>query len=229
MNILDLIVIAIIVSSGIRAYYRGFLYTTFQTLSTIVSLVLSYMIYKPINVILRKTFLYGWLQKAAMGQLLNEQDPSGVQGQAQLIKSIKLPIPDSVKENLIHNNNPEVYKLLGVDSFKEYIGGYIANFLLNIIAFIIVWLVVKALLYVVGQSLQMISKLPIISFADKWLGLGIGFIKGVIGIWIATIVMAILIVFPKFQQIGVLLSDSSIAKWFYENNIVLEIIDQLFV
>ena len=33
MNILDLIVIAIIVSSGIRAYYRGFLYTAFQTLS----------------------------------------------------------------------------------------------------------------------------------------------------------------------------------------------------
>ena len=123
----------------------------------------------------------------------------------------------------------EVYKLLGVDSFQEYIGGYIANFLLNIIAFIIVWCLVKVILYVADESLQIIAMLPVIKFADRWLGLGFGLIKGAIGVWIATIIMAILIVLPKFQQVGVLLSDSSIARWFYENNIVLEIIDQLFV
>jgi len=229
MNILDLIVIAIIVISGVRAYYRGFLCTVFQTLSTIIALVLSYMIYKPINVILRKTFLYGWLQKAAMGQIFNQENPTGLQGQTQLINTIKLPIPNNIKENLIRNNNPEVYKLLGVDSFQEYIGGYIANFLLNIIAFIIVWCLVKAILYVADETLQIITMLPVIKFADRWLGLGFGFIKGAIGVWIATIVVAILIVLPKFQQVGVLLSDSSIARWFYENNIVLEIIDQLFV
>ena len=229
MNILDLIVIAVILYNGIRAYYKGFLYTAFQTVSTIVALVLSYVLYKPINLILRKTFLYGSLQKATAGQLTSVQETLGLQAQTQFINSIKLPIPNIIKENLIRHNNPEIYKILGVDNFSEYIGGYIANFLINIIAFIIVWSLVKVVLYIVGESLHIISKLPIINFADKWLGLGLGAIKGIIGIWIATIVMAILIALPKFQTIAVLLSESTLAKWFYENNIVLAIVDQLFI
>lgn len=229
MNILDWIVIAIIVFNGVRAYYKGFLYTGFQALSTIIALVLSYMIYKPINVILRKTFVYEWLQKTAISQLANGKEAAGLQAQTQLINSIKLPIPENIKEHLIRQNNPEVYKLLGVDSFTDYIGGYIANFLLNMIAFIIVWCVVKAILYIVGESLQIIAKLPIINFTDKWLGLGLGTLKGIMGIWIATIVLAILIPLPKFQGIAVLLGESTVAKWFYENNIILAFIDKLFI
>lgn len=229
MNILDWIVIAIIVFNGVRAYYKGFLYTGFQTLSTLAALVLSYMIYKPVNVILRKTFVYGWLQSTTMEQLANGQEAIGLQAQTQLINTLQLPIPDNIKEHLIRQNNPEVYKLLGVDSFAEYVGGYIANFLLNIIAFIIVWCVVKAVLYIIGESIQIIAKLPIINFADKWLGLGLGVIKGVLGIWIATIVIAIFIPLPKFQEVAILLNESTIAKWFYENNVVLALIDQLFI
>ena len=181
MNILDGVVIGIIVFSGVRAYYKGFLYTGFQTLSTLIALVLSYVVYKPINVILRKTFIYGWLQKTAVGQLTNGQEAIGLQAQTKLINTAQLPIPENIKEHLIRQNNPEVYKLLGVDSFTEYVGGYIANFLLNMIAFIIVWCVVKAVLYILGESIQIIAKLPIINFADKWLGLGLGIIKGVLG------------------------------------------------
>lgn len=229
MNTLDWIIIAIIVISSIRAYYKGFLYTMFQTISTVAAIFLSYAGYKPINSILRKTFLYDWLQKVAMNKVASVQGSIGLNEQTQLINTLKLPIPNNIKENLIRHNNPEVYKLLGADNFKEYIGGYIANFYLNIIAFIIVWCVVKAILYIVGESLHIITKLPIIRFADKWLGFGLGIIKGLIGIWIATIILAILIVLPKFQALSILLSESTLARWFYENNMLLDIIDQLFV
>ncbi len=230
MNILDWIAIAMIVISGIRAYYRGFLYTGFQTVSTMIAIFLSYVIYKPINIILRQTFIYNWLQKVATGQItINGQSPTSLQAQSEFIHKSNLPIPNMIKENLIRNNNPEVYKLLGASDFKEYIGGYIANFFISMIAFMIVWSVVKALIYLLGESLHIIGKLPIINIADRWLGLGLGFIKGALGIWIITIVMAILIPFPKFHTLAVLLNESLLAKWFYENNLVLAIIDQLFV
>lgn len=229
MSILDLIIIAIIVYSGARAYYKGFLYTAFQTVSTVLSLVLAYVVYKPINLILRKTFLYDSLQKIVMGKMVDGQNPVGLQAQAQLINGSDLPIPGNIKEHLVQNNNPEVYKLLGVSSFQEYIGGYIANFLISVIAFVIVLCLVKAIISIVARSIQTISRLPLINFADKWLGLGLGFIKGLIGVWIATIVMAVLILLPKFQTLAVMLNESTLGKWFYENNIVLELIDQLFV
>lgn len=229
MNTLDWIIIAVIAISAIAAYFRGFLYTTFKTLSTILSLYLSYIGYKSVNSILRETFLYDWLQKVAVSNVNGIQEAMGLNEQTKLIDALSLPIPSGIKEGLVRNNNPEIYQLLGADNFKEYIGGYIANFYLSIIAFIILLCVVKAVLYLIGESIQVLAKLPIINFADRWLGLGIGFIKGVMGVWIGTIVMAFLVGLPKFQGLAVLLSESTIGKWFYENNLILDIIDQLFI
>lgn len=229
MNTLDWIIIAVIAISAIAAYLRGFLYTIFQMLSTIVAIYLSYRWYQSINSILRKTVLYNWLQQVAISNVDGIQGAMGLNEQTKLIERLNLPVPGGIKEGLIRNNNPEIYKLLGADNFKEYIGGYIANFYLSIIAFVVLLCVVKAVLYLIGQSVQLLAKLPIISFADKWLGLGLGLIKGFVGIWIGTIVVAFLVGFPKFQTLSVLLSESTLGKWFYENNMILDIIDQLFV
>lgn len=229
MNTLDWMIIAVIAISAIAAYYKGFLYTTFKMLSTIIAIYIAYIGYKPINSILRKTFLYSWLQKVATNNVNGIQETIGLNEQTKLIDHLNLPIPSHIKEGIIRNNNPEIYKLLGVDNFKEYIGGYIANFYLSIIAFIILWCVVKAILYLIGGSINILTKLPIICFADRWLGLLVGFIKGVVGIWIGTIILAFLIGLPNFQALAVLLSDSILGQWFYENNLILDIIDQLFI
>lgn len=229
MNTLDWIIIAVIAISAIAAYYRGFLYTTFKMLSMVIAVYLAYMGYKPINSILRGTFIYEWLRKIAVSNAAGLYSAIGLNEQTKLINSLNLPVPSSIKEGLIRNNNPEIYKLLRAEDFREYIGGYIANFYLSIIAFVLLLLVVKAILYLMGQSIQILAKLPIIRFADQWLGLGIGFIKGTLSIWIATIIVAFLIGFPQFHGLSVLLAESTLAKWFYENNMILDIIDQLFI
>lgn len=229
MNTLDWIIIAVIAISAITAYYMGFLYTTFKMLSTVFAAYLAYIGYKPINSILRKTFLYNWLQEVAVSNVAGLQNAMGLNEQTKLINSLSLPIPSGIKEGLVRNNNPEIYKLLGADDFKAYMGGYIANFYLSIIAFILLLLAIKAVLYLVGESIRIVARLPIINFADKWLGLGIGLIKGFLAIWIGTIVMAFLIGLPKFRILGTLLVESTLAKWFYENNLILEIMDQLFI
>lgn len=229
MNILDLVIIAIILMSGIKAYRKGFIYTIFKALSNVLAIIIAYVSYKPINTILRGTPLYEWLKNLTMDRIFTEQVPTGLSQQAQLISELKLPIPHSIQDNLMRNNNPEVYRLLGVENFKEYIGGYIANFYLSIFAFIILYFVVKSILYILGGGLQIISNLPIIRFADQWAGFGIGIIKGFIGVWIGIIVVVFLIGIPRFQRLLILLSESIVGKWFYENNFILDMIDQLFV
>lgn len=229
MNALDWSVIAVIAISAIAAYYRGFLYTMFKMLSTVAAIYLAYIGYKPINSILRKTFLYDGLQKIAISNAAGLYSAMGLSEQTKLINSLSLPIPSSIKEGLVRNNNPEIYKLLGAHNFQEYIGGYIANFYLSIIGFILVLFMVKAILYLLGESIQIVARLPIIRFADKWLGLGVGLIRGLLTVWIGTIIMAFLIGLPKFQALAALLIESTLAKWLYENNMILDIIDQLFM
>ncbi len=229
MNTLDWIIIAVIAISAIAAFYKGFLYTTFKMLSTVFAIYLSYIGYKPINSILRKTFVYDWLQKVSISNAAGLESAMGLSEQTKLINTISLPIPSSIKEGLVRNNNPEIYRLLKADNFQEYIGGYIANFYISIIAFIVLLLIVKAVLYLVGGSVRVVAKLPVIRFADKWLGLGVGLIKGCLAIWMSTIVVAFLVGLPKFHGLSVLLAESILGKWFYENNLILHIIDQLFI
>lgn len=44
----------------------------------------------------------------------------------QRIAIEKLNLPQSMKDALIENNNSEVYQLLGVDHFIEYVSTYLA-------------------------------------------------------------------------------------------------------
>lgn len=229
MNVLDWMIIVMIVLSAIIAYYKGFLRTMFQFLSTIISIYLSYKWYQPINTILRQTFLYSWLQKLAVKNVVGLQGVMGLSEQTQLLNSLTLPIPHGTKENLIKHNNPEIYKMLGINNFTDYVGGYIANFYLSIIAFVILLCVIKFVLYLIGKSIHIISKLPIIRFADRWLGLGIGVIRGVISVWLGVTVVAFVMILPQFNSLSTLLAQSTIAKWFYENNLILEVIDQIFI
>lgn len=229
MNTLDWLIIAVIVLSTITAYRKGFLYTIFQTLSTVIAIFVASAGYKPINSMLRKTFVYDWLQEVAMGNANGLHEAIGLNNQTQFINNLNMPIPSMIQEGMVKNNNPEIYKLLSADNFTEYIGGYIANFYLSIIAFILLLFAVKALIYLLGGSIKTIANLPIINFFDRWLGLILGFAKGVIWVWISMMIIAFLIGFPKFQTLSIQLSQSSVAKWFYENNMILDIIDQLFV
>lgn len=229
MNLLDGIIIAVIALSAITAYYRGFLYTTFKVLSTIIAIYLSNIWHQPINSILSKTFLYDLLQKIAMSNVEGIQNLMGLSEQTRFIDNTNMLVPETVKEGLIRNNNPEIYKMLGADSFNEYIGGYIADFYLNIIAFIILLALIKAALNLIGESIRLLSKLPIIGFADRWLGLVVGIIRAFIGIWISAIVMTFLIGIPRLHGLSEQLSQSNLGMWFYENNLILDIINQLFI
>ena len=229
MNLLDGIIIAVIALSAITAYYRGFLYTTFKVLSTIIAIYLSSIWHQPINSILSKTFLYDLLQKIAMSNVEGIQNLMGLSEQTRFIDNTNMLVPETVKEGLIRNNNPEIYKMLGADNFNEYIGGYIADFYLNIIAFIILLALIKAVLSLIGESIRLLSKLPIIGFADRWLGLVVGIIRAFIGIWISAIVMTFLIGIPRLHGLSEQLSQSNLGMWFYENNLILDIINQLFI
>ena len=49
----------------------------------------------------------------------------------QRIAIENLKLPQSMKDALIENNNSEVYNLLGVDHFIEYVSAYLAGILIN--------------------------------------------------------------------------------------------------
>lgn len=94
-------------------------------------------------------------------------------------------LPQSIKDALIENNNSEVYEMLGVQAFTEYIGKYLADKILNSIVFLLLFLAVYVLIRVVMKWLDIIARLPILSGMNKLAGAVLGGAEGLVFLWIA--------------------------------------------
>lgn len=107
--------------------------------------------------------------------------------QQSIIENLNLP--QNLKAALIENNNHQVYDLLGVNAFADYIGNYLADMILNSIGFVILFILVYLLIRLVVGWLDIIAKLPIISGINKIAGALLGGIQGLFFIWIFSLVL----------------------------------------
>ena len=77
----------------------------------------------------------------------------------------KLPVPEQMKRLLTENNNTEVYKQIGVQYFRDYVAGYLADMVLKAAVFLIMFLGGYILLFMIlsffGGVLGSVSTLDV--------------------------------------------------------------------
>ena len=67
-----------------------------------------------------------------------------------------------------------MYDELGVTTFPQYIGAYVARLVINIIAFILTFIVVTVIIRAVVFALDIVSELPVIGSLIIWRGGALG-------------------------------------------------------
>lgn len=103
-----------------------------------------------------------------------------------------LELPEQLKALLVENNNSEVYQMIGVERFGDYIGGYLADMFLRIIAFVLLFAAVFILLRIAVVWLDLIARLPIISGMNKIAGAILGGAEALVFLWVAFLVLTVL-------------------------------------
>lgn len=99
----------------------------------------------------------------------------------------------------------------------------LAELLINIISFVAVILICKIILSIVSKCLNLISKVPVISFFNRTLGAILGAVKGII-------LLYIVFLFVNFLPVNITekaitdINESRIAYKFYNENIILDIL-----
>lgn len=224
LNWLDLVVIGIIGYNAFMAYKRGFIITIFRFTYLILAILLTKLFYPIVNSLLRNsTSLYDSIL-SSINKGLNLESlnlASSINDQIQNINSLELP--GFIKSNLLENNNYEIYKLLGAEDFGDYIGAYLANISINIISMIIVFICVAILLKVAINVFDLIAKLPILNSINKIFGLVVGLAVGFIIVWIGCFIITLFYTSSSVQSIVSALESSTIAIWFYQNNLLAEL------
>lgn len=136
-------------------------------------------------------------------------------------------IPDVFKNLLLKNNNKEMYDELGVTTFPQYIGAYIARLVINIIAFVLTFIVVTVILRAVVFALDIVSELPVIGFFNHLAGgvLGIGI--ALIIVWIIFMIVTLMYTTDVGKEIYEMIQNNSALKLIYDCNPVMQLVVKL--
>ena len=225
-NWLFVVVAVYLVSMVLYGHYRGFVRLAVSAVSLVLSLGVVHFGAPSVANLLRSNEVVYQAVEDSVTKFIQKDDEAENEAvdaappsvQRSIIEEMELP--EQLKDALLENNNSEVYEALGVSSFTDYVIRYLANSLINIISFFLLFAAVFGGLRVLSVSLNVVSRLPIISGLNRLAGAVLGGAEGIFFVWIA----ALLITLFSATAIGELFLnqiESNIwLTWLYDHNML---------
>lgn len=229
MNWLLIVVLAIIAVCMLIGYFKGFVKMLFSLCSIVLAIVLVSAVRPYVNEFLRtSTPLYNTVKNSADNMISEqfgygeemESIDSDVSAQVKAIEQMELP--GILKNSLLENNNAEVYRMLAVSKFSDYVSGYIAYIAVNAVGFVFSFLFVMLILSVIFGVLDIMAKLPVIHGINKIAGCLLGLAEGLVIVWIGCILLTIFGSTDLGQETFRLISQDAILGFLYNNNLLLK-------
>lgn len=227
MNKLLLVVGAIFLICIIVGYKRGFLKILASLLSTIAIIVLVTILSPYVSEAIRSvTPVEEVMQEKCIDMLVPDktgddkviEDGLSSEKQKKLIDESKLP--KMFQDMLWENNNDEVYEILGVTTFGEYVGTYFAKVITDIVAFLVTLLIVTILVRTILCIVGVIGKLPVIGGMNRVAGGIIGIGTGLIIVWVLFLVVTVFYDNAISQACLTDIADSEILQVLYDSNVL---------
>lgn len=223
MNWLLLVVLVVLIGNVLWGYKRGFMRVVLSLVSWVI-VILAVNIVTPVvaGVIVEVTPVESIVHdavndklQAALGELANDVTES------EKVAALEEKIPEQLRD-MILGEDGQLDQLVtagaenvDVDTTK------IAFAAAYLIGLIVVLIVTRIALAIVDGVLGLASKLPLIGQADALLGIFAGAAKGVIYVWVAMTVIALLTFTGANTELIALVNESELLGWFYDNNLIL--------
>lgn len=154
--------------------------------------------------------------------VLEEEEGLTAGAQAGFIE--ELPLPAVMKDKLVENNNTEVYQRFAVESFSDYLAGYMAYGIVNGIAYLISFLIVTMVLKLILYAVELLTELPVVGTLNHLGGMVLGALQGILWIWIFFLAVALLCNTPAGSYLYGVIREDAILSQIYDSNFLLSIV-----
>lgn len=243
MNWLFYVLMAFLVICMISGARKGFFRTAVSMVFMVLVLFLTSWINPYVGQFLREStpvykVIYEQCDKVISNQLLGaeaeseEEDPVRqaqskdeeipVSLQTQLIENA--PLPQSLKQSLLENNNSEIYKSLGVDKFSDYLAGYLAYSITNGVGFLLSFILATIIIKVILYAVNVLTALPGINLINAVGGLLLGAAQGILWIWVFFIIITVLCNTQIGRMLIQAVEGDAILSYLYDKNVLLQVI-----
>lgn len=132
-------------------------------------------------------------------------------------------IPEIFKTLLLKNNTEAMYKELGVTTFTQYVGAYLARMIVNVIAFLITFIIVTLILRAIIFALDVVTELPVLGCLNRIAGAGLGIVIALIIVWVIFIIFTLLYTTTIGRSVYVMIQDNTWLKLIYDYNPLMKI------
>lgn len=210
-------------------YRRGFIREIVSFFFVFLSLSLAWAINPYINdFLISETPVYSTIQETCTdfvqkqsSDLENETESS-----SQFIDGLNLP--EVLRKNIEKNNNTENYAELSVNTLTEYVSGYLARTIVNGLSYVLAYILATIGIRIVVYILNLIAGLPILKTANKLTGGLVGFVKGLVFIWILFLILTVLCSTEIGKTSLELIEKDSLLSVIYQYDPLIQIFTKIF-
>lgn len=229
MNWIDILVLIIILGFGYFGLRKGMMFSLFKFASFFIAIIVAVKFYPPFATILSGTFLFTKVKSGIFDKLMlqqAEQMSAANEGTSVAVKSVidTLKLPEFFKDFIgdkVVENMPGVEGIVDYSSIVEKVSDMLANFVINIISVILLYIIARIALTFARSILKKMMRLPVLKQVDKLGGFVLGTGQGMLTIYIVFAILMLFYATPLFGGFFDSIETSMLAKYFYENNIIL--------
>ncbi|MBQ7410021.1 MAG: CvpA family protein [Clostridia bacterium] len=216
--LVDLVIISILISNAYWGYRRGLVAVLFKVLVFVVSLLIVFLLYKPVsNSIIENTQLDEWLSNAIRSNLEGTTLNDG-----NLLEPTESNFSVAVVE-MINSFVTEALELAEVDPVG-YVSVQLAYFMIRVGTMLLLFMISRFFLLFIRFAAELIGNLPFIKLFNKSGGLVYGIVKGFLTIYLILAVFSI--ISPLISSWGVIsaIEDSTLGKKMYNDNFIVNLV-----
>ena len=216
MNWLLVVVGAIILFCAIRGWNRGLLRILYSLISVVLLIgLVSYATPYVSNYIKDNTGIYRVLEQRCTQAIRDN-------GKAKLSDNVNggstvagVSLPEQVTSYITDSGN----NLLDQAGVYEILGKKMADWILAGISYFVTLLIAGIIVSMIGRSLRIINRIPVIKGINRTLGIFAGAFQGLILVWLLFMLLSLFAGTEEGKMIIEQIDQSSILRYLYYNNI----------
>ena len=208
--ILDIIIVAIIALNVYLCYKKGLVNLAVGLIAVVAAIILSVILYKPVsNLVMEKTQFDESIENVIIEKFSVEAPEGAEVRYTGILSYLETELSNAVNQT----QNEVVHETAGAMAEK----------VINLIVFIGIFTAVRVALFALTFIADAITSLPILKQLDDAGGILYGLVKGLLIIYAVLAIVNLIVTFTSSVAISDVISSSHITKFFYNNNLLLNI------
>ncbi len=136
----------------------------------------------------------------------------------------QLSLPHPLNKLLMHNVTNQVFADLNIVNLRDYLSMTIAHMAINIISFLVVFIIFYLIIALIINLSDYVFKLPVLKYLDNVGGSILGFLQGMMLLFVVFTIVPVILAFIPFDEIRNIIEGSNFARFYYHSNFIIDMI-----